>query len=176
MVRESLYQPLPLTRLLCALLFIVGVTPQSLAQFIQVCIYDLPSLPSSPPVLLHFLASSSLTCKQITSAPTNEDDPQTGRTALEHAISLARADLVTVLLQHGAQVNRVSMVQPWRTPIHYALLYYAQDKMKYIDMVRLLQSWGADFNALDANGQPASNYARNLGLPPVSYTSTSFAF
>jgi ankyrin repeat protein len=137
MVRESLYQPLPLTRLLCALLFIVGVTPQTLTQFIR-----------------------------ITGAPTNEDDSLTGRTVLEHAISLARADLVTVLLQHGAQVNRVSATQPWRTPIHYALLYYAQDKLKYHDTVRVLQSWGADFRSTDASGHAASTYALNLGLPP----------
>lgn len=85
---------------------------------------------------------------------------------MEHAISLARTDLVVALLQHGANVNRASMIQPWRTPIHYALLYYAQDAYKYMEVVRTLQSWGADFNQLDANGQPASNYARSLGLPP----------
>lgn len=109
---------------------------------------------------------------QVTGANANENDPQTGRTALEHAISLARPDLVTALLQHGAQVNNVSMVQPWRTPIHYALLYYAQDRFKYLDVVRVLQSWGADFNAFDSQGQPASNYARNLGLPPVGFYAT----
>lgn len=94
-------------------------------------------------------------------------DPQTNRTALEHAVSLADTGLVTVLLQHGANVNNISPTQPWRTPIHYALLYFAQDAVKYGETVRTLQMWGADFNALDANGQPASNYARSLGLPPV---------
>lgn len=36
MARESLFQPLPLTRMLTALLFIVGVTPNTIAQFIRV--------------------------------------------------------------------------------------------------------------------------------------------
>lgn len=36
MVRESRYQPLPLARLLVSLLFIVGITPDTIGQFIRV--------------------------------------------------------------------------------------------------------------------------------------------
>ncbi len=101
----------------------------------------------------------------MSGAPVNDEDPQTRRTALENAISLGRSDLVVVLLQHGAQVNRVSVTQPWRTPFHLALLYYAQDAAKYADIVRTLQVWGADLALTDANGVPARDYAANLGLP-----------
>jgi hypothetical protein len=37
MLFESLYQPLPLVRLLCAFLCIVGVTSSTATQFISVC-------------------------------------------------------------------------------------------------------------------------------------------
>jgi predicted TIM-barrel fold metal-dependent hydrolase len=93
----------------------------------------------------------------------NADDTETGRSPLELAISIARADLVEVLLQHGADVNRATM-QTWRAPIHYALRYYETDQYKYGPVLQVLQTWGANFMAADCNNYPAFEYARKLGV------------
>jgi len=134
MFRESLYQPLPLVRLLCSLMCIATVTPAALANFIR-----------------------------VTGVVLNIDDQETGRSPLELAISIARPDLVEVLLQHGADVNRAS-VQTWRAPIHYALRYYEADPYKYGPIIQVLQRWGANFMAFDCNGYPAYEFARKLGI------------
>lgn len=134
MLRESHYQPLPLTRLLVAFLCVVGVSQETTAQFVS----------------------------RISSA-LNLVDPETHRTPLEIAISLARPDLVEILLQYGADVNLPSD-QDWRFPIHYALLFYNKDPHKYYPVIQVLQRWGANPLACDCRGMSAVDHGRSLGV------------
>ena len=83
-----------------------------------------------------------------------------GYTAIHNAACMGHADILRVLIRHGADIN-VRVGVPQKTVLMDAVLLGQQE------CARLLLEAGADVNAMDLNAQTALMYAApsgNLGL------------
>lgn len=79
--------------------------------------------------------------------------------AMQLAILFGRKDIVDVLIEHGADINRPSMVG--EPPVITAL------KHGRIEMMKHLVGKGADLNGRDLSGKTALHYARQRAEPVV---------
>ncbi|MCK5116491.1 MAG: ankyrin repeat domain-containing protein [Candidatus Aegiribacteria sp.] len=88
----------------------------------------------------------------------NESTPQWGQTPIFHAVSVARPDIVELLISEGADVNAGD--DSGGTPIFYAAL------MGLVDIVELFINAGADVNAVNAAGITP---IEQIGLPQNAF-------
>jgi len=79
--------------------------------------------------------------------------------AMRLAILMQRQDIVDVLIEHGADINRAGM--SGEPPVITALRHDRVEMMKH------LISKGADVNGLDLQGQTVLHYAKTRGGPVV---------
>jgi len=117
--------------------------------------------------------SVDLVCAAIRDgAEIDHEDPDTGQTALERAIDFADRDVVRLLLQHGADSNRVG--REGRRPLHLAVgasidnavAGYdagARDERADTGCIGELLAVGADPELGDEWGETSLDLARRLG-------------
>jgi ankyrin repeat protein len=80
------------------------------------------------------------------------------------AIKAGRADIVQLLIDHGADVNQHPRFHTWRTPLQYAA------EIGSLDMVQLLLRYGADVNGKPhvRGGGTALQFAAIVGSCPLA--------
>lgn len=82
-------------------------------------------------------------------APIDHKDPQ-GRTPLSETAAYNRADLVEILLKHGADPNSADKRK--NTPLHVVMRGGARPMTGLIEIVKMLLAHGADPEAKNDNG------------------------